>query len=614
MKNCTADRDASGFILPDADKMPAGSRSLARWLWFFLEPYKKVIAAYTAFRLLRFTYLATLPLAIGKTIDAFETGWAFGHAREITILLSIYFAIYAFFLLTISIFYGESATEDRIIRGLTLFSVKHMNGLSLHWHETQGSGGKLQRIMTARGGLKQLYRLYKWYLVPFISALIGIVISIFMINAPFWFIFLYAGFVINFFAAAWILARRLPELHDKHNYALEGLLAGVYEFVSAIRTVKAFDMRGYIETRALHMEGRGHAAMRDVFRAVFTKWTVLNGVAVFWLGLFAILCLNGIFNGWISSGAFATCFFLAHSLWKILEELVYMQDEAIEACAGLLRLTETLNQKPQILDLSPVRPLDPGWKNIAFDKVCFSYEGQARDALDNFSLSIRRGEKIALVGKSGAGKSTMVKLLLKQMWPGSGKISVDGTDLRNISISDWLSDISYVPQDVDLFNMSIRENILLDRMDETDEKAYLAALEQSALHDFIDSLPDGDATLVGERGMRLSGGQRQRLGIARALVRGANIIVFDEATSSLDSLSEDAIRQAIEKSFFGKTLILIAHRLSTVRRADRVLVLDDGRLAEQGRFDELISQNGIFAKLWDLQSGHYLDNDVRKAQ
>lgn len=592
--------------------MPADSRSLARWLWFFLEPYKKAIAAYTAFRLLRFTYLATLPLAIGKTIDAFETGWAFSHTGEVTVLLSAYFTVYTVFLLTIGIFYGESTMEDRIIRGLTLFSVRHMNGLSLHWHETQGSGGKLQRVMTARAGLKQLYRLYKWYLVPFASALIGIVISIFMINAPSWFIFLYAGFVINFFAVAWFLARRLPELHDRHNYALEGLLAGVYEFVSAIRTVRAFNMEKYIENRALHMERRGHAAMRDVFRAVFTKWTTLNGIAVFWQGLIIILCLHGIFNGWISAGAFATCFFLAHNLWKILEELVYMQDEAIEACAGLLRLTETLNQKPQILDLLPVRPLDPEWKNISFDNVGFSYEGRAQGAINDLSFTIKRGEKIAIVGKSGAGKSTLVKLLLKQMWPERGAISVDGTDLRHIDSGEWLSEISYVPQDVELFNMSVRENILLDRIDETDGQTYLAALEQSALTDFTDSLPAGDATLVGERGVQLSGGQRQRLGIARALVRGANIIVFDEATSSLDSLSEDAIRQAIEKSFSNKTLILIAHRLSTVRHVDRVLVLDSGHMVEQGRFDDLIAKGGTFARLWDMQSGHYLGGDNAK--
>lgn len=595
----------TGFKLPRAEDMPAGSKSFLRWLWFFIAPYKRTVGFFALIRLVRFTYMATLPLAIGRVINAFESGWAFEHPATLLTMLTGYFAVYTFFLLTVWVFYGESVTEDRMIRGLTLYSVKHMNALPLHWHEAQGSGGKLQRVMTARASLKKLYSLYKWYVMPFAGTVAAVAISVVMIDAPWWFMALFGGMVVTFFTAAWLLARRLTPLHDRHNTALENMLAGVYEFVSAIRTVKSFHMGGYIERRAETLEGSGHGAMRAVMRAVYFKWTALNAVAMFWVLLIVAACVTGIYGGWLSVGAFATCFFMAQRLWTMLEDMVYIQDEAIEARNGFLRLSETLSVPVQNLDLAPVRDTPDAWNEIDFDDVSFAYNENAGPALSRVSLSIKRGEKIALVGKSGAGKSTLIRILMKQMWPGGGTVRAGGEDLRHIDSGSWLGMIGYVPQDVELFNMSIRDNILLDRVGDVSESDYRRAVEQAALAEFVAGLPDGDDTMVGERGVKLSGGQRQRLGIARALVRGADLIIFDEATSSLDSLSEDAIRQAIENSFAGRTLVLIAHRLSTVKHVDRIFVLEDGRLIEQGGFDELLSRGGRFAQLWAMQSGYY---------
>ncbi|HEY8191979.1 MAG TPA: ABC transporter ATP-binding protein [Alphaproteobacteria bacterium] len=594
-----------GFKLPRAEDMPAGSKSFLRWLWFFIAPYKRTAGFFALVRLVRFTYLGTLPLAIGRVINAFESGWAFEHPQQMLLAMIGYFAVYTVFSLTIWVFYAESIAEDRMIRGLTLYSVKHMNALPLQWHEAQGSGGKLQRVMTARASLKHLYRLYKWYVMPFLGTVTAVVISLALIDAPGWFMLLFAGMVVSFFAAAWLLARRLTPLHDRHNTALENMLAGVYEFVSAIRTVKSFHMGDYIERRALDLEGSGHGAMRNVIGAVFMKWTVLNAVAMFWVLMIVTACVTGIYQHWLSVGAFATCFFMAQRLWTLLEDMVYIQDEVIEARNGFLRLSETLSVPVQNLDLAPLQELPRAWEAISFEDVSFAYSQEAGHALRDISLSIRRGEKIALVGKSGAGKSTLVRLLMKQMWPGGGAVRAGGIDLRHIDSGSWLGAIGYVPQDVELFNMSIRDNILLDRMGDVSESDYRRAVEQAALAEFVASLPDGDVTMVGERGVKLSGGQRQRLGIARALVRGADLIIFDEATSSLDSLSEDAIRQAIENSFAGRTLVLIAHRLSTVKHVDRIFVLEDGRLIEEGGFDELLARGGRFAQLWAMQSGHY---------
>ncbi len=602
------------IILPPDETLPAASSSFIRWLIFFLRPYGKTLALFGALRVARYTVLSMLPLAIGLTIKAFEDGWAYETPEKLFWIIGSYMALYGLCLFSMLFFIHESSAQDRSIRGMTLFSIRHMNALSLNWHEAQGSGGKLQRVMTARNSLKQLFDMYKWTVIPFTSSILAISISLLAIEAPLFFLLLFAGFIISFGYVGWHVAKPLPGLYDRHNVLLEKLISGVYEFVGAVRTVKAFHMDNFIERRAKHFETQGHGAMRDVYKAIFRKWTLLNMTAYFWILAFLIICTAGVYGGWLGIGAFATIFFLAYELWKTLENLVYMQDQFIEHRNGFMRLTETLKEPVISLDAKPVTPLKTDWQTIKLDSLGFKYRGADAPALHDISLSIARGEKIALIGPSGAGKSTFAKLLLKQVWPDHGAISIDDTDLRHISSADWLGNIGFVPQDVELFNMSIRDNILLDRVDTTDEETLRAALKQAALDSFIDSLPEGDRTIIGERGVKLSGGQRQRLGIARALVRKAELILFDEATSALDSLSEQAIQDAIEQSFAGKTLVVIAHRLSTVRHVDRIFVLENGKLVEQGPFQELVRQNGTFAKLWALQSDSFTEEKERTSQ
>lgn len=593
------------FRLPPASKMPVASDSFFRWLHFFLSPYFGTFVAFTIVRVVRFAIISMLPLAIGYTINAFDHGWAFQNPQKLLTIIVGYMVLYGVALLSIRVFARESAMQDRMIRGMTLFSIAHMNKLPLSWHEAQGSGGKMQRIMTARNSVKQLYNIYKWSVTPFIGTMIGIISSIAMIDAPWYFILIYVGFVASFFTMAWYTGRPLPGLHNKHNKLLEKLQSGVYEFVSSVRTVRAFHMQDYIESRARLFEGEGHGAMRAVFGAIFRKWSLLNMTSYFWLSLCVGLGLHGMFTGAMTTGAFATVFFLANNLWSMLENVVFMQDEFYEHRNGFMRLTETLKAAPHDHDAEPLAPFNPGWQSVAFVHTGFQYEGKDEQALHDIDLALRRGEKIALVGRSGAGKSTLVKLLMKQMIAQTGSITIDGTDIRHIESGAWLTQIGYVPQDVELFNMSIRDNILLDRRDSADEAAYHNALDQAALRELVASLPEGDATIVGERGLRLSGGQRQRLGIARALIRDAQLIIFDEATSALDSLSEQAIQQAIETTFGDRTVVLIAHRLSTVRHVDRIIVLEDGRVIEQGTFDDLLRRNGAFAHMWGLQSGGF---------
>lgn len=593
--------------------MPVHSDSLWRWIWFFLTPYWVTFARFLVFRIVRYTIILMVPFVIGYSINAFETGEAFTDTGRMAAVLGAYMVLYGFALCSIMIFVREASTEDRLIRAMTLFSVRHMNALPLPWHEAQGSGGKLQRVMTARSSIKQMYNIYKWTAVPFTAGVLSIILSVVMIDAPLFFFLFYVGFIVTFIAAGLYMARRIPDLHNRHNVLLEKLISGVYEFVSAVRTVKAFHMGRYIDREAARMEAQGHGAMIDIFRATYLKWMVLNIVGFFWITAFVVACIAGIYQGWLTAGAFATIFFMAYTLWNRLEEIVYMQDEFLQARNGFMRLTETLKAPQVSYDHPPLLPYDPHWRKIAFRHVGFHYTGTAGDnvpaALHDVTLDIVRGERIALVGRSGAGKSTFIKLLMKQVEPTSGQILIDTTGLPHVPVADWLSHIGFVPQDVELFNMSIRENILLDRDHESCADHYDRALEHAALDQLLAGLPQGDGTMVGERGIKLSGGQRQRLGIARALVRDADMIIFDEATASLDSLSEQVIQDALATAFSGKTMIIIAHRLSTVRFADRIVVMENGAIAEQGGFDDLIARNGKFAAMWALQSAGFIDGE-----
>jgi ABC-type multidrug transport system fused ATPase/permease subunit len=608
----------STILLPDSAHMPVSSVSLWPWLGFFLKPYWKTFFIFLLFRVARYTVILMVPFMIGYTINAFETGEAFREPVQLAWFIGGFMALYGIALASMILFTNEAKAEDRLVRSMTLFSVRHMNALPLPWHEAQGSGGKLQRVMTARTSLKQMYNIYKWTAVPFTAGILSIILSIVMIDAPWFFFLLYGGFIVTFFVTGLYMARKIPEYHNRHNIVLEKLMAGVYEFVSAVRTVKAFHMAHYIDREAQRLESDGHRAMTTIFKATYLKWTVLNMLGFFWLSAFVLSCAAGIYQGWLSTGAFATIFFMAQALWHRLEEIIFMQDEFLQARNGFMRLTETL-KAPQIsYDHAPLQPLNNDWKKLSFDEIDFSYagnaenEGKAPPALHGVSLQLGRGEKIALVGRSGAGKSTFIKLLMKQVEPTTGQITIDETDLRHIATADWLGRIGFVPQDVELFNMNIRDNILLDRGYDGNEEAYRTALRHAALDQLIETLPQGDETMVGERGIKLSGGQRQRLGIARALVRNADLIIFDEATASLDSLSEQVIQNALTTAFADKTMVIIAHRLSTVRFADRIIVMENGRVVEEGRFDDLIALKGKFATMWALQSSGFVDGEPER--
>jgi ATP-binding cassette, subfamily B, multidrug efflux pump len=285
---------------------------------------------------------------------------------------------------------------------------------------------------------------------------------------------------------------------------------------------------------------------------------------------------------------------------------------------GTVRDGMSILSRPRtVLDVPDAKPLDVTRGEIRFERVCFAYGG-TRNVLDDLNLVIRPGEKIGLVGRSGAGKSTIVNLLLRFYDVRSGRILIDGQDISQVTQDTLRAQVGMVTQDTSLLHRSVRDNIMYGRPDANDAQ-MIAAAKRAEAHEFIQTLTDPSGRTaydahVGERGVKLSGGQRQRIAIARVKLKDAPILLLDEATSALDSEVEAAIQASLYKLMEGKTVVAIAHRLSTIAAMDRLIVLDRGRIVEEGDHRSLLARDGLYARLWQHQSGGFLGEEIEDTE
>ena len=393
----------------------------------------------------------------------------------------------------------------------------------------------------------------------------------------------------------WI-SERLRKVAKRTQVELADMTSQLTESLSGARLIKTYRLEDYAKERT-------NASFRQIYKlrmkAATTKTFVdpmlelMAGLAL--AGVTAFVGYHRMASGGGTIGDFFGFFAALALAAKPIQGFGGLPPKLQEGLAALDRMYEMLDEKPRIIDAPGAKPLAGGKGAIRFDHVTFAY-GDNKPAVSDFTLDIPGGATVALVGRSGAGKSTIVNLVPRLFETTAGSISIDGQDIRGLTLASLRDAIAIVSQDITLFNDSVRANIALGKLNAGDE-AVRAAASAAAAEAFITALPDGFATVIGDRGMRLSGGQRQRLALARAILRDAPILLLDEATSALDTESERAVQEALARFSTGRTTLVIAHRLSTVQNADIICVMDDGRLVETGRHTDLLSRDGAYARL-----------------
>ncbi len=414
--------------------------------------------------------------------------------------------------------------------------------------------------------------------------------------------FLIVGLVIQ---VKWSLKKRAPWRHERKTLTgeIHGSIADAFTNNLVVKTFAG-------ENQEISTVSHKNKLFRELFlkdigfisKEGSARVALMVVVQIIAIGLCAYLVLHGQMK--IALAIFTLTYLqrIASQIFSLGDILNGYDQALLEAApmSDILARPSIVNDKPDAFSLHHITP------TIELVDISYRYADAGEDVLQNITLSIPAGQKVGLVGQSGAGKTTITHLLLRFSDISDGVITIDGHDIRDVTQESLRKNIAYVPQEPMLFHRSLRENITYGKTDATDEEVHKAVRQANAF-EFIKKLPKGLDTIVGERGIKLSGGQRQRIAIARAILKDAPILVLDEATSALDSETEKLIQDALAKLMKGRTSIVIAHRLSTIAKLDRIVVLDNGRIIEQGSHAELLSQKGIYAKLWSHQSGGFIE-------
>ncbi len=523
------------------------------------------------------------------------TAWAGPQAFvQVPLLL-----VGVFFVRAVLLYFGEylaTRTGARVIRDLRAELYEAVAHQSLAFFQAHPTGTILSRILN---DVQRLQRISTRVLADLVRVAVMVPFLVVVVLIHDWSMSLVALVALPLLGYPMVrLGRRLRRASTRSQERMGELASLLHESITGVRVVQGFGMERF-------EIGRFRAALDRMLRqdlkagraAALSPALMELAGAIVGAALFGLAGLR-IASGQLDRGDLMVVLTGLGLLFMSLRRLNALYVEFQQALAAADRVFSMLDREREIRDRPGARPLAPFRDEIVFEGVGFSYGDD--DVLDGIDLRVRRGEVVALVGRSGSGKSTLAHLLARFHDPSTGRIRIDGVDVRDVTLASLRGQIGLVTQETLLFDDSVRNNIAYGR--EQEPLARIVEVARAAQADeFVRQLPQGYDTLLGERGTRLSAGQRQRIAIARALLKDAPILILDEATSALDAESEDRVRQALDVLIRGRTSIVIAHRLGTIRRADRIVVLADGRIVEQGAHAELLERGGVYARLHELQ-------------
>lgn len=541
-----------------------------------------------------------LPFILKHLVDDLDSGSDTSKLMILPLGLLLAYGVVRFS----NVLFGElrdtlfGRVTERAMRRVGLRVFEHLHALDMEFHLNRRTGGLSRDIERGTNGISFLLRFMVFNIVPTFLE-IGLVIVLLAINYTPWFAVIvfvavasYVGFSVM--ATEW-RTRFVREANEAESRTSTRAVDSLLNF----ETVKYFGNEAF---EANHYDGE-LASWESARRRNRLSLFVLNGGQAFIIAAAMtsamVLAAQQVVAKEMTLGDFVLINAFMMQIFMPLNFLGFVYREMKGSMANIEAMFSLLDQVPAIRDQPDAKTLQVREGSIRFEQVQFAYD-PARPILQGLSFTVRPRQKLAIVGSSGAGKSTIFKLLFRFYEAGGGRILIDGQDIREVTQASLRKAIGVVPQDTVLFNMSIGDNIRYGRVDASDEDVA-QAVRMAHLNDFIDSLPKGLDTLVGERGLKLSGGEKQRVAIARTILKRPPILVFDEATSSLDSKSERSILEAIREIASDHTSLVIAHRLSTIVDADEIIVLDGGRLVEQGSHTELLMQGGRYAALWAMQ-------------